>query len=81
MVSVQLISPISPFISDWLYRNLSESIRDEAIRLNTPLKHESVHLTDLTLADEKLIDLNLERRMDYARRISSVVLSLRKSQK
>jgi len=81
MVSSQLISPISPFISDWLYRNLSESVRDEAIRLNTPLKHESVHLTDLTLADETLIDLNLERRMDYARRISSVVLSLRKSQK
>ncbi|MBK9270781.1 MAG: isoleucine--tRNA ligase [Saprospiraceae bacterium] len=81
MVSGQLIAPIAPFFSDWLYRNLTESMRADAIRFNTPLRHESVHLTDLSLSEEKMIDLNLERRMDYARRISSVVLSLRKSQK
>lgn len=81
MVCSQLISPISPFIADWLYRNLTESVRQKAIKINSPLKHESVHLTDLTKSDENRINLDLERRMDLAQRTSSMVLSLRKAQK
>jgi isoleucyl-tRNA synthetase len=81
MVVAQLASPIAPFFPDWLYRNLTENIRAKAIDNNTPLRHISVHLTDLTKADKTLIDKDLEQRMDYAQRISSLILSLRKKAK
>ncbi len=41
----------------------------------------SVHLTDFPVAEEQLIDKDLEQRMDYAQRISSLILSLRKKNK
>jgi len=69
----KLMAPVSPFFSDWLYRNLNEASGKE--------KHESVHLADFPAADDKLIDKPLEQRMDYAQRISSLVLSLRKKEK
>ncbi len=81
MVTGQLMSPIAPFFSDWLYKNLSDNIRSKAVAGATPLRHASVHLTDLTKADTALIDLDLEQRMDYAQRISSLILSLRKKEK
>jgi isoleucyl-tRNA synthetase len=81
MVVAQLASPIAPFFADWLYRNLTEGIREKAIANNTPLRQTSIHLTDLTKSDKNLIDKDLETRMDYAQRISSLVLSLRKKEK
>lgn len=81
MVVAQLSSPIAPFFSDWLYKNLTDAIRDKAVENNTPLRHPSVHLTDLTKYDNALIDKELEQRMDYAQRISSLILSLRKKAK
>ena len=81
MVVGQLSSPIAPFFSDWLYKNLTENIRTAAIKNNTPLRHASVHLTDLTTANNEIIDLDLERRMEYAQRISSLILSIRKKEK
>lgn len=81
LVTAQLMSPVSPFFTDWLYRNLTAGIRDKAKANNTPLKHESIHLSLLTAAEEQHIDLALEQRMDYAQRISSLVLSLRKKDK
>ena len=81
MVVSQLSSPIAPFFSDWLYRNLTDGIRAKAVENNTPLRHPSVHLTDLTKSDNSLIDKDLEQRMDYAQRISSLILSLRKKAK
>jgi len=81
MVVGQLSSPIAPFFSEWLYKNLTENIRAKAIENNTPLRHTSVHLTDLTTADLSRIDLDLERRMEYAQRISSLILSIRKKEK
>ena len=81
MVVGQLSSPIAPFFSDWLYRNLTDNIRSKAADNNTPLRHPSVHLTDLTKSDNTLIDKDLEQRMDYAQRISSLILSLRKKAK
>ncbi len=77
----QLMSPIAPFFSDWLYRNLTENIRNKAIENNTPLRHPSVHLTDLGKPTNWLINKDLEQRMDYAQRISSLILSLRKKAK
>lgn len=78
VVTAQLMSPVAPFFSEWLYKKLTDGIRNEAIANDTNLKHESVHLTYLQAADEALIDLDLEQQMDYAQRISSLVLSIRK---
>jgi isoleucyl-tRNA synthetase len=81
MTVAQLMSPISPFFSDWLYRNLTNNIRVKAIENNTPLRHVSVHLSDLAKPENWLINKELEQRMDYAQRISSLILSLRKKAK
>lgn len=69
----KLMAPVAPFFSDWLFQNLNEATgRDQAI---------SVHLAHFPTADEALVDEALEQRMDYAQRISSLVLSLRKKEK
>jgi isoleucyl-tRNA synthetase len=68
----QMISPVAPFFSDWLYRNLTTSSGGSP---------ESVHLTDLPDASHELKDEALIRRMDYAQHISSLVLSIRKKEK
>jgi isoleucyl-tRNA synthetase len=81
MVTSQLMAPIAPFFSDWLYRNLTENLRESAIKNNTPLRHVSVHLTDLTKSEVGYIDAELERSMDYAQRICSLVHSIRKNAK
>jgi isoleucyl-tRNA synthetase len=72
------MSPIAPFVADWLYKNMTDVIREDAIAKNTPLRHSSVHLSDLVQADNQRIDLDLEQRMDLAQRISSLTHSLRK---
>lgn len=77
----QLMSPISPFYADWLYKSMTDCIREEAIEKNTPLRHESVHFTDWTTYDENWVDKNLEASMDLAQSISSLVHSLRKTHK
>lgn len=74
----QLMSPVAPFFSDWLYRNLTEGVKDAAKKEGSRLQYDSVHLSLLEPANEALIDLALEQRMDYAQRISSLVLSIRK---
>jgi isoleucyl-tRNA synthetase len=79
-VIAQLMSPIAPFFSEWLYRNLSEPIRENAVKNNTPLQFESVHLTQFTKAEQAIIDLPLEQRMELAQKISSMVLSIRKKE-
>ncbi|GAB3022482.1 isoleucine--tRNA ligase [Spirosoma pulveris] len=64
----QLMSPIAPFYADWLYRNLNEGAT-------------SVHLTDFPAGDHTLIDAELERSMELAQQVSSLVHSLRKGHK
>jgi isoleucyl-tRNA synthetase len=81
MVSSQLMSAIAPFYSEWLYKNLTDSIRDKALAKKTPLRHESIHLTDLTKAEKNRMDSELELSMDYAQRICSLVHSIRKHHK
>ncbi|MFK7807022.1 MAG: isoleucine--tRNA ligase [Saprospiraceae bacterium] len=78
---VQTMSPVAPFFAEWLYKNMTDGIREKAIAANSNLKHESVHLTYLPKAEESVIDLDLEQRMNYAQRISSLVLSLRRKEK
>lgn len=64
----QLMSPVAPFVSDWLWQNLLAT-------------NDSVHLSLLQQADDTVIDKALEQRMEWAQEISSLVLSLRKKTK
>ena len=66
----RLSSPIAPFFSEQLYRDLNNATGKNAA--------ESVHLTDFPMADKSIIDKALEERMEAAQLISSLVLSLRK---
>jgi len=77
----QLMAPIAPFFAEWLYGNLTDNIREQAITNSTRLRHVSVHLTDLTEAKPNLIDTELEKSMEYAQKICSLVHSIRKSDK
>ena len=67
--TAKLISPIVPFFAEWLYRNLNEVTRLEP--------YESVHLALFPAVEETAIDSVLEYRMALARRVVSLVLSLR----
>jgi isoleucyl-tRNA synthetase len=64
----QLMSPVAPFFSEWMHRNLNEG-------------SASVHLSYLVKADERLLDKDLEERMELAQRSCSLILSLRKKEK
>ena len=65
----KLMSPISPFYADQLYRSLIQADANNA---------SSVHLSDFPTCQENLIDKDLEERMGLSQRISSMVLALRK---
>ena len=66
----QLMSPIAPFFADWLYQNLN----DVSGEIN------SVHLTNYPKVNAGLIDSSLEKRMEMAQKISSMILSIRKKE-
>ncbi len=68
----KLMAPVGPMFSDWLYKNLNDATGLEP--------KESVHLADFPQADTSAIDKDLEQRMEYAQRISSLVLSIRKKE-
>ncbi len=80
LVVSQLMSPVAPFFSEWMYQNLTAPIREAAIKNNTPLKWESIHLTSLVKVEKKNQDKALEERMELAQEISSMVLSIRKKE-
>lgn len=77
VVTAQLMAPIAPFFADWLYKNLTDDTGNSG---NSAWTKASVHLSDMPTVKEALIDKALEQRMDYAQRISSLVLSLRKKE-
>ncbi|MBS1505652.1 MAG: isoleucine--tRNA ligase [Bacteroidetes bacterium] len=81
MVTGQLMSPIAPFFADWLYKNLTDNIRESAKKNNTPLRFESVHHTELVKAETNRFDKELELSMGYAQTICSLVHSIRKNSK
>ena len=66
----RLMAPIAPFYADKLFSDLN------TVSGNDP--SFSVHLADFPVADSKLIDLNLETRMQIAQQISSMILALRR---
>ncbi len=65
-----LAAPIAPFFTDRLFMDLN-GITKKNMAI-------SVHLADFSMADEGMIDKELEERMELAQQISSMVLSLRK---
>jgi len=68
----KMMAPIAPFFSDYLYKNLNEVTKQES--------HISVHLASFPRVSHAAINKDLEQRMEYAQRISSMVLSLRKKE-
>jgi isoleucyl-tRNA synthetase len=73
----QLMSPVAPFFSDWLYLNLTAPQQGNT---NVTGLHDSVHLSYLPEPDAALVDPELEARMKLAQDISSMVLSIRKKE-
>jgi isoleucyl-tRNA synthetase len=74
MVTIaKLGAPIAPFFMDKLYLDLNSVTNKEAF--------ESVHLADFPKYDDSFIDKVLERKMENAQTISSLVLSLRAKEK
>lgn len=69
----KLMAPIAPFYSEQLFKDLSEGSQVKEVI--------SIHLVDFPIANNYLIDDNLEQKMDLAQTISSLVHSLRKSHK
>ena len=80
LVVAQLMSPIAPFFSDWMYHNLTNPIRGLAVKNDTRLKWNSIHLTELAKVETSNQDKDLEERMELAQKISSMVLSIRKKE-
>jgi isoleucyl-tRNA synthetase len=68
----KLGAPIAPFFMDNLYKDLTNALQDTHA--------ESVHLVDFPVCNEAYIDKSLERKMQKAQQISSMVLSLRKKE-
>ena len=74
MVTIaKIAAPIAPFFMDKLYLDLNAVSKKETF--------ESVHLADFPVFKDSFIDKALERKMEDAQTISSLVLSLRAKEK
>jgi isoleucyl-tRNA synthetase len=69
----KLGAPIAPFFMDRLYQDLNSVTGKET--------SESIHLSDFPKYDASFVDKSLERKMENAQIISSLVLSLRAKEK
>ena len=69
----KLSAPIVPFFMDKLYLDLTKTTQTESF--------ESVHLADFPKYDASFVDASLERKMENAQKIASLVLSLRAKEK
>lgn len=68
----QMMSPIAPFFSDWLYRNLN------AANISNGKLPVSVHLTNWNKADESALNEDINAAMEAAQEICSLVRSIRR---
>ncbi|MBO5013109.1 MAG: class I tRNA ligase family protein, partial [Paludibacteraceae bacterium] len=73
----QLMAPNAPFYADRLYRDLVGETSGVPENARGVLGC-SVHLSTWPVADEALINLDLERSMSLAQQATSMILSLRK---
>jgi isoleucyl-tRNA synthetase len=67
-----LSAPIAPFYADKLFCDLNTVSKKYSVN--------SVHLSNFPVNDEKLIDKDLEERMDIAQQLSSMILGLRRKE-
>lgn len=68
-----LMSPISPFFADKLYLDLNEASGKSNLN--------SVHIAQFPEVKTEVINLKLEEKMDIAQQVTSMVLSLRQTNK
>ena len=73
LIVSKLSAPIAPFFMDRLYLDLA-SVCDPNVK-------ESVHLAQFPEANSAVIDTHLERKMQLAQNICSLVLSIRQKEK
>lgn len=64
---IRIIAPVVPFLTEEIYANLRKDTDPD-----------SIHLSRFPVADESLIDVDLEAAMDAVARINSMALSARK---
>ena len=69
----KLSAPIAPFFMDQLYRDLDATSGKDGF--------ESVHLAEFPVFDGNMVNKDLERKMQLAQKISSLVLSIRQKEK
>jgi isoleucyl-tRNA synthetase len=69
----KLSAPIAPFFMDQLYRDLDATTQKEG--------YESVHLAEFPVFEASMVNKDLERKMQLAQKISSLVLSIRQKEK
>jgi isoleucyl-tRNA synthetase len=65
----RLMAPILPFLAEEIYQNIVRSVQKDA-----PV---SVHLLEYPQYDEKMVDLDLEKRIDAVIRYKNLGLSIR----
>ena len=68
----RLMAPLAPFYADQLYQDLYAGIGKAGL--------SSVHLTSFPEADKSLIKPELEKKINTARKLTSLVLSIRKKE-
>ena len=66
----RLMAPLAPFFADRLFLDLNKENHSEV--------KDSVHLTIFPTSNAEHRDIDLEKKMNYARDISSLALSIRK---
>ncbi|WP_190810138.1 isoleucine--tRNA ligase [Flagellimonas sp. S3867] len=69
----KLSAPIAPFYMERLYKDLDAITQKEGF--------ESVHLAKFPTFDTEMVDEKLERKMQLAQKISSLVLSIRQKER
>jgi isoleucyl-tRNA synthetase len=67
---IKLSAPLAPFYMDKIFRDLNHVTHKD--------NQLSVHHIEFPLADESLINMELEEKMDLAQKMSSMVLGLRR---
>jgi isoleucyl-tRNA synthetase len=69
----KLSAPIAPFFMEQLYRDLDATTKKDGF--------ESVHLAEFPVFEANMVNKDLERKMQLAQKISSLVLSIRQKEK
>ncbi|MEZ4809651.1 MAG: isoleucine--tRNA ligase [Allomuricauda sp.] len=69
----KLSAPVAPFFMDRLYLDLNATTQKEDF--------ESVHLANFPAFDPTMVNQKLERKMQLAQKVSSLVLSIRQKEK